>query len=344
MVKETKLLLTFIVTFFTIVGCSYHSGDNKTAVENILTSETVAHIDSIDLYFNFYPERWDMTGDSLWIVNSRDSVFLTGYDIDSNKVFCSWGNIGNGPDEFLSPGLIENVHDGFLWLYGNTENRIAQYMVKDNSPIEIIHYSMPVWIGGRGLPKPYTRIAAINDSICNGTYFLPRKAGADIFNIHTSKLLDEVDLCLQQPENSMSGPYEFKVSVSGNRLVFAYRYIDRIEVHRLKNDWSSELEYFIGNDEDQYDKYEADKDEEMIKYYSDIQSDSKYAYLLYQNNEERNLQNTKTHLLKYDLDSGKNVKNILLNGYFDKLLVNDKDVVVLYSPLEENKLFLLRNP
>lgn len=82
----------------------------------------------------------------------------------------------------------------------------------------------------------------------------------------------------------------------------------------------------------------------MIKYYSDIQSDSKYAYLLYQNNEERNLQNTKTHLLKYDLDSGKNVKNILLNGYFDKLLVNDKDVVVLYSPLEENKLFLLRNP
>lgn len=308
-----------------------------------MASETKANLDSVDLHFNFYPERWDITGDSLWILNSRDSLFLTGYDIISNKEFCNWGTIGNGPGEYVAPGLIENASDGLLWLYGNTENRIAQYKIQDNTPIQINQYTMPVWIGERGLPKPYTRIAAINDSICIGTYFLPRKVGADVFNIHTAELLDEVDLGLLQPEDNRSMPYQFKVSVAGDKLIFAYRYVNRIEVHKLKNDWTTELEYIIGDENDQYDKFEADKDDEMFKYYSDIQSDSKYAFALYQNNEERNLNNTKTHLLIYDLETGENVKNILLPGYFDKLLVNNKGVAVLSSPLEENKLFYLRN-
>ena len=80
----------------------------------------------------------------------------------------------------------------------------------------------------------------------------------------------------------------------------------------------------------------------MIKYFSDIQCDSKYAYLLYHGVETNKLEYSPTYLLIYDLDSYKNVANIRLDYYFDQLLVNNAGKIILSSPNHEDQIYVFQ--
>lgn len=324
-------------------GCS----ENKVTQHNIdfrLADEISATPDSFAVDFNFYPERWNICGDTLWVVNSRDSAFLTGLDLDTHKHVITWGNIGNGPEDFVSPGIIEEFDAKLLTLYGNTENKVVSYRIDNSKPIERTRGWMPMWMSDRGIPKPYTRIAAVNDSVVVGTYFFPRHAGADIFNTATSEMIAELTPAIDQPEENMSGPYEFKVAVGGNKVVLAYRYIQRIEVYDLDDSFAPTLNLTIGNTIDQYDLYDADRDQEMIKYFSDIQCDDARAYILYHGVAEERLGDSAAHLLVYDLDSGSNIANINLGTYFNQLLIGRDGTIYLYSPQSEDYIFTLPSP
>lgn len=307
---------------------------------NVRLAETVdMPFDSTLFAFNFYPERWNLTGDTLWTVNSRDSLFLVGYDISNKRDFCHWGLIGNGPEDYVSPGIMEGVVDRGVVLYGNTENKVVSYSLRNNRIAPLRWGSMPEWIHSRALPRPYTRVASINDSICVGTYFLPRRVGADIFNWHTGSLLSELNLSIQQPEDNMSGPYEFKIAATSNKIIVAYRYINRVEVYNLNSDNHAELQCVLGNEDDQNDLYIADRDDEMIKYYSDVQCDSSHIYLLYHGVAEKELINSFTYLRVYDINLTENLQNVELKKFFSQFLVTDGKKVLLYSPISENHLF-----
>ncbi|MCM1111513.1 MAG: hypothetical protein NC336_09910 [Clostridium sp.] len=132
-----------------------------------------------------------------------------------------------------------------------------------------------------GLPKPYTRIAAVNDSVVIATYFIPRKAGADLFNRNSGELLSELNLGIEQPDDHLSMTYHFKIATSGNRFIVAYRYINRLEFFELDPRVKPELTLVVGDDRTQYDLFEAEKIDQMVKYYDDVQCDSEYAYLLF---------------------------------------------------------------
>lgn len=199
---------------------------------------------------------------------------------------------------------------------------------------------MPLWMTDRGLPKPYTRISAINDSICIGTYFLPKQAGADIFNWHTGELIEALDLSLEQPKDHMSGPYEFKIASTSDKIVVAYRYIDRVEIFDLDENYHAELKGVMGDNIDQNDLYEADRDPEMIKYYSDVQCDSDCIYLLYHGVAEKDLPASSTYLRVYDIGLTRNRKNAMFDRYLDKFLVAGSGDVLFYSPDNEDYLFI----
>lgn len=334
-----RLYAFILVTSLFLVSCSTkHSDSDVTSSRDVaLTSAIQATLDSVLLTFNFYPERWSMTGDTLWVVNSRDSLSLIGYDIKSRRDFCHCGIIGNGPDEYVSPGIMEgDIEDGLV-LYGNTENKVVNYSVCNDNIVPSKRGRMPEWISERGLPRPYTRIAAVNDSICVGTYFLPRQAGADIFNWYTGNLQSELNLSLKQPEEDMSGPYEFKIAASGDKIVVAYRYINRVEVFYLVNNHAI-LQCVLGDDINQNDLYEADRDDEMIKYYSDVQCDSTHIYLLYHGVEEKKLNVSSTYLRVYDINLTKNLQNLVFDKYYNQFLVNGEKAL-LYSPVDEDYLF-----
>ena len=336
------IVVLILSTAILFTSCMSSHSDSKTICERdvALSSIIKPELDSIQLSFRFYPERWTMTGgDTIWVINSRDSLFLTGFDIGKQHDFCHWGTIGNGPDEYVSPGIVEgNVESGFV-LYGNTENKVVRYLFHDDGVSPIRRGQMPQWMSAQGLPKPYTRMSAINDSICVGTYFLPRQAGADIFNWHTGELIEELDLSLKKPEENMSGPYEFKIASTSDKIVVAYRYINRVEVFKLDENFHAELIGVMGNEIDQNDLYESDRDAEMIKYYSDAQCDSGRIYLLYHGVAEKDLSTSPTYLRVYDMNLTENQQNAMFDQYLNQFLVADGGNVLLYSPNNEDYLF-----
>lgn len=331
------ILLSLVAT---LTDCT-SSRSNLDEREACVVAETCVELDSIHMDFTFYPERWNMKGDTLWVLNTRDSLFLTGYSIPQKEVICSWGTLGQGPEEYVVPGIIEGACNESFTLYGNTGNKIVGYSMSNGRPMEKWRGSFPVWMSQKGLPKPYTRVAAVNDSIFIGTYFFPRQAGADMLNGRSGELVSEIELGIEQPDEHMSGPYQFKIATSsGGMFVAAYRYIDRFEVYDTDGCMDARITYAIGNAFSQNDLYESDRDNEMKKFYSDVQCDARNAYLLYHGVPEQELEYSPTYLHIYDLESGKNVKNIKIDKYIDCLLVTDDGMIILYSPSDEDKIFM----
>ncbi|MCC8072036.1 MAG: TolB-like 6-bladed beta-propeller domain-containing protein [Bacteroidales bacterium] len=343
--KYPIILFSFSIFSSAILftGCTSSHSDSKISLERnlVLAPMIKPELDSMQLSFGFYPERWTLTqGDTIWVVNSRDSSFLVGFDMGEQHDFCHWGTLGQGPEEYISPGIVEGTNENGFVLYGNTENRVLSYLYQDEEVTPIRRGQMPPWITDQGLPKPYTRISAINDSIYIGTYFLPREAGADIFNWHTGELIEELPLSLEQPEENMSGPYEFKIASNGNKIVVAYRYVNRVEVFNLSDNYQAELECVLGDEITQNDLYEADRDAEMIKYYTDVQCDSSSIYLLYHGVAEKDLFHSPTSLRVYDIDLTENQQNAMFDRFFDQFLLTTSGDVVLYSPNNEDYLFI----
>jgi len=329
-----------LLSIFVLNGCTFSRDQIFEERENVHAIETILGLDSIVLEWNLYPERWNMYGDTLWIVNTRDSLFLSGYNLKNDSLFCYWGHIGNGPDDYVAPGIIEGAING-LKLYGNTECKVIGYKFDDGMPKGISRGKLPVWNKDRGIPKPYTRISAIDDSIGIGTYFFPRKVGADVVNIKSGELLSEITLGIDQSEQRLSEPYQFKIASTSHIVVVAYRYINRMEVYRINEGYDIEPYYAIGNSPDQSGLYEADRDDEMVKFYSDVQCDDRYIYLLWHGTTERELDQSPTHLLVYDITTGENIKNIVLDSCFTKLLIDRNGLIFLWSPLTENNLYSL---
>lgn len=335
----TAIAIAFLC-IFSLSACGSKTGPQA---DELAAQETV-ELDSVEVEWNLYPERWNLNGDTLWVINSRDSLFLSGYDIDNNSLFCYWGKIGNGPEDYVSPGIVEGCGSA-LTLYGNTERKVAGYRLDGGIPVVSWSGELPLWNTEQGLPKPYTRLCGINDTICVGTYFLPRKVGADIINIKSGELLSEITLGVNQPDEAMSKPFQFKAAAGGDKIAMAYRYIDRIELYSSDEISRPTLVHAIGNSdniEKQSDLYEKDRDDEMIKYYSDVQCDDRYAYLLWHGVEERNLETFPTYLRIYDLATGNNKRNIKLDRYFTKLLTDGRGNILLWSPHSENSIFMVR--
>lgn len=332
------IALLFILIFSSCTSSRNHTFEER---EKVHADEISSEVDSIAFIWDFYPERWNINGDMLWVINSRDSLFLSGYDLRRDSLLCRWGYIGNGPDDFISPGIVEGLSDD-LKLYGNTECKVVGYAF-DNGTLSVVSRGkLPVWNNEKSIPKPYTRISRINDSIGVGTYFFPRKVGADIIDMNTGKLLSEIQLGIEQSEEKMSGPRQFKTASTGDMIITAYRYLDRIEVYRINDKFEAVPVYAIGNSADQSDLYEADRDNEMVKYYSDVQCDKKYAYLLWHGVEEQNLETSPTRLLIYDMATGENIRNILLDRYYEQLLTDGDGRIMLWSPLAEDNIYSLR--
>lgn len=326
--ENRVVLMTMILTLLLSVclGCRR----NK-AQEQCLTEERFIKLDSISPPFVFYPERWATDGVDLWIINSRDSFFLKRYSLKANLVLWSGGSIGSGHLEYISPGIVEGISKGTILLYSNTLGRVDEYSTSKD-PVMLHSAKLPVWSEIHGIPKPYTRMVRVNDSIVLGTYFLPRKVGADIINVSQGVLVSDFPLGITQNEETPSGPYEFKVAAGGSYAVVAYRYIDRLEFYSVDPNGITTLTKTLGNDETQMDLYNADRDDEMIRYYSDVFVYEDYLFVLRQNIEDGRMSDANTHLLVYDLESGANVENIALGREVSELqVIPDIDRIAFYS-------------
>lgn len=338
--KNRIVLTTIILSSLTLLLPACSGSKREKGKEQDLTEERSILLDSIIPSFSFYPERWTTDGVDLWIINSRDSLFLKRYSPKTNQILWSGGSIGRGHNEYISPGIIEGISKGTISLYSNTLDRVDEYSTTSKEPVMLNSAKLPVWNEMHGIPKPYTRMARVNDSIVVGTYFLPRKAGADIINVSKGVLVSDFPLGITQSEETASGPYEFKVATDRSYAAVAYRYIDRLEFYSVNPKGITTLIQTLGNDKTQTELYNADRDDEMIKYYSDVFVYDGNVFVLRQNIEDGRMADANTHLLVYDLKSGVNVENISLGREVSELqVIPDIDRIVFYSMLNPDFIY-----
>lgn len=339
-----KKLFIGMAIFFSCVmaGCSSHAtSDNDSSSKN-LVEQTYANVDSIPLDFPFNLFRWNISDSVIWVVDARQDPFLTGVSTKSFHKIYEGGTIGQGPDDFISPGIVEGQTHG-PEIYGITDNKIVSYQLEGDSLHPVSYGKFPLLENRGTLPNCYTRVVKITDSILAGTYFYPRYIGVDILDPTKGTLLSTLTMPFEQTGETMSTPYELKVASSDSILVTAYRYLDLIGLYTVDSSGNASLFKSIGTaDNPQTERFENDDDDNAIKYYSDVDCANGMAFLLFQGVSEANLSEVSTALHVYSLKSGENLLNISLGRYFDQLLVSpDAKNIYLHTPYNEDYLFTI---
>lgn len=335
-VKTVRTLSLLLV----ICGCSQPS---KIADVKVFPKESVNTIevkkDSIELPFLFYPERWFLTGSSLYVLNSKDSPFLTIYDLNAAKIVKQWGTIGNGPEEYVVPSLSGMNRINSYAIYSNGQNKMDIYKLDGDSLRKTCNYHFPIWDKGRGIPKAYTRMQQFDDTLFVGTSFMPKEIVVDMIDMKNERIVDSVDFLLKPSENSYTNPYECKVSIGEGRMVIAYRYVNRLEVYNISSSGFA-LEYVIGDDKTQETLCNLDRDDEMIFYYSDVICGKKGIYALFKGVQTQASDLANSQLEIYDLN-GKVAKIIdMKQGISSFVLDENLGIVYGYDKLNpSNRLY-----
>ena len=123
-------------------------------------------------------------------------------------------------------------------------------------------------------------------------------------------------------------------------MVIAYRYINRIEVYSVSEKGFS-FQYAIGESETQEELYKQDRDDEMIKHYSDIYCGKNKIYALYQGVQEKDLPDAHSYLEVFDIVKGVNVANIKLERYVTDILIDEKqNKAYVYAPESGDYLYI----
>lgn len=259
MVNKSILLKSLHIYFFIYAmifcGCQHTikvQNEVKECTKGDLKNETI-HSVAIKLPFLFYPERWCLNDSKLYVLNSRINPFLTIYNLQENS-YIQYGNIGQGPKEFIVPSLCEMKEPEKIGIYSNSMNKLDVLHFNSDSLLYVKTLHFPLWNKQRGIPKAYTRLIQYNDSLFIGTSFMPKEISVELMNLKTEKVVNSVNFPLKPKEGEYSRPYECKIATEMNFIVAAYRYINRLEIYKL-SDQKFQLNTIIGDANNQYDLY-----------------------------------------------------------------------------------------
>lgn len=337
------LYISFFLYAMLFVGCQQTTrvkNKVKECAKTDLKDESV-HPVVINLPFLFYPERWCLNNGNLYVLNSRISPFLAIYNL-SDSSYIQYGNIGNGPKEFIVPSLCEMKEPSKVGIYSNSMNKLEVYKLNVDSLSLDKTFHFPLWNKQRGIPKAYTRLVQYNDSLFIGTSFMPREISVELLNLKAEKVVDCVDFSLKPKEEEYSEPYECKIAVGTDYMVAAYHYINRLEIYQL-SDQKFQIKTIIGDANAQYDLYRQNKDSEIIFHYSDVVCGKNQIYALYQGVKEGELShvNSKIEVYSYDgthlrtLDLGRSIAKILVDESSKSIYAFDrneeKDIMLCYT-------------
>lgn len=316
--------LTLILIFASLVW-SCQSPNTVKTVEKTFKSQTQLTVDSILLPEIVQNHRWYCRGNKMAVLDMKSDNFLGHlFKLPDMNLSTKFAPKGKGPGEYISPGLIIMNNELQIGLYELSKNSIDFYNIVNDTICFEKTYKFPVWMAERNLPKSYSRVWQISDSILLGITFPPQIAEIDLIDIKNVNLIGSVDFPLKPTGNAGSYPYLFQADYFDGKLVLAYNYINRIEVYNVSNS-EIKLNYIIGEDKTQEEIVLADKYDDMLLYYSAIACDKEKIYALYQGVPEGGLYNNGTNystLEIFDIKSGEGGDMINLSQYFDDIIVN----------------------
>lgn len=178
--------LALMIVFFFSCTQSQKSKEKIPVIAKNLKDKLSIEVDSLKLPFIFYPERWFLNNNQLYVLNNKDSSFLSIFDLYTQKLI-QWGKIGNGPNEYITPSLCRMKKNGNVGIYSNALNIMNIYQTKADSLIHTHTFHFPIWSKEHGIPKAYTRMQQYDDSLFIGTSFMPKEIAVELLNLKQKK-------------------------------------------------------------------------------------------------------------------------------------------------------------
>ena len=109
--KNYVIILSIILLW----SCKSESEHVASKQMNTEFSVCTTGVDSVrEFPADFNIKQWGLCGDTLYVLSKERKNFLKSITLEDMSMVDSFGNIGTGPGEFISPRLISSDNGGMF--------------------------------------------------------------------------------------------------------------------------------------------------------------------------------------------------------------------------------------
>ena len=322
---RTSISISLICSLLLVQACSHRSNSNailtvqKPTFENFSFEKADSTIIS-DLYIAVWD--WTIQNNQLILLSGQNrDHFLYVLSLPECKLLYKWGEYGRGPNEFISVNWLNTNSENQIGLYDIPQQKMFTYRLMPDTLLLEKTFGFSAW--EEGLSRPYTSIQQINNSLYILKADMREYTEIELVNIDTKELMQTFTPVLTRKPNTLYSSYYFYITALNNCIVFAYHYIDRIELFRYDDKYHVEPFLMIGSDEDQTYKEQFD---DYNEYYTDVHCNNKYIYALSQQGEKRD--NVRNSIIEMYTINGEPVKKFILDKHIHKFSIDDQTGIV----------------
>ena len=323
--------LIFLVSLFLTLG--FQSCSNSSGVKSIETPLFIYHsferADSIkvrDLFIDVW--NWSVKDDKMIILSKQNrDYFLYVLSLPEFELIYKYGTYGRGPNEFVAVNWLNALSDGQIGLYDIPQKKMYMYDLMTDTLILSKTFEFREWIENQA--PPYTFIQQIEESLFVLKADMKEHTEVEMVNIETGEVLQVFRPLLKRNRKTTTfAPYLFNISASNDVIVFAYNFVNRLELYNIRDKKVTPF-LIIGSNKDQADK----KIEDYVDYYTDVHCDNKYIYALSQCGFSSQNGNVKNSVIEiYTLD-GVPFKEITIDRHIEFFTIDHKrNVIFGYDP------------
>lgn len=243
-------------------------------------------------------------GDSFILLqNDKMEPCFTLWDLSDSRHYFSFGQIGNGPDDFLTTAnLVGGQRSRAFRIWNDNEIRTYLWDGKDSLSCKRQQMNKKILAGG------YQRLHALNDTLYCGYKLLPHETGVELLNVASGEIYDRIGVDEGYFEDK-SMPYDLTFCVYQDKLVVGRMRFNQIEVYRIDTERMKILPLFVIN-------YKGGSPENPMKdgacYMKQINADDACFYML---NQDTGRPGKETYIDIYTWE-GKAVKRLKLDALY----------------------------
>lgn len=310
--NKKQIFAVLVLTSF-LIACSLKNKHDATPQTDIV--QLVG--DSIAIHETILVNDWVCTDQQLIIQSSDVDTFFYSYTWPDLKLQNCFGRKGSGPEEFVYPHLSTDGNSK-LYVYDNATHAMTEYGRKEktffinrqvkNSSKEVV-----------------SKLLTINDSVFIIKTTTPNALYLRVLNCGKNKLETVSVFDVEKDLKGESSLHDFAVSNFQGNVALVYEHSDRIRILKMDSNYQIRDVISVEN---------SSKSGDNTWFYSDVYSDGKCFYALYQGVDPSKIGLEFTSIVKVYDWSGKLIVQFGLDRPVQKVLI-DKDRKYLYalSPL-----------
>lgn len=325
------------ILFFTIVlfsSCGYIANE-RIVNDNFFSNDTLSS-NKIGINEIFNPVGMTVLDDYYVFQNeygnSGDEDFFYVYNAE-NMSFCySFGNFGNGRNEFLSPRIVLNNNKNDILIADSRSMKLYKYNIKNKGEEFVEEKKI------NGLRFPIQEVSLVNDSILLFFVMTNENVFLYSYNYNNEQIVDTL-FCKTGFEEKLGEDFlpshnEYRYSNYKNKYAIVFHYIDELIIGEVDD------EGFFKNKNCKLEKKDFVPDKaiyENILYYPHAASSENFIFVQYYGYLFR-------QLTPFPFNLGKRHFDFLIEVYdWNKnpitVLSLDEEILRIYVDNKRNKLY-----